>query len=105
MTAATLDPSQNEHNFRKSGVDEGVRTLDRRSHNPELYQLSYVHHIIAPSSHVAGPDLRPERRQRLLPIPTLLRGLIPFLEPRLRKLQTKLGNFNPPGLNGAPGRT
>jgi hypothetical protein len=26
-------------------VDEGVRTLDRRSHNPELYQLSYVHHI------------------------------------------------------------
>src|SRR5690554_1790848 len=29
----------------KSGVDEGVRTLDRRSHNPELYQLSYVHHI------------------------------------------------------------
>ena len=30
---------------RKSGVDEGARTLDRRSHNPELYQLSYVHHI------------------------------------------------------------
>ena len=29
----------------KNGVDEGVRTLDRRSHNPELYQLSYVHHI------------------------------------------------------------
>ena len=27
------------------GVDEGDRTLDRRSHNPELYQLSYVHHI------------------------------------------------------------
>ena len=27
-------------------MDEGVRTLDRRSHNPELYQLSYVHHII-----------------------------------------------------------
>ena len=26
-------------------MDEGVRTLDRRSHNPELYQLSYVHHI------------------------------------------------------------
>ncbi len=35
-----------ENHFRgKSGVDEGVRTLDRRSHNPELYQLSYVHHI------------------------------------------------------------
>ena len=29
---------------KKSGVDEGDRTLDRRSHNPELYQLSYVHH-------------------------------------------------------------
>ena len=29
----------------ESGVDEGDRTLDRRSHNPELYQLSYVHHI------------------------------------------------------------
>ena len=27
------------------GVDEGDRTLDRRSHNPELYQLSYAHHI------------------------------------------------------------
>lgn len=26
-------------------MDEGDRTLDRRSHNPELYQLSYVHHI------------------------------------------------------------
>ena len=34
-----------ETNKGKSGVDEGVRTLDRRSHNPELYQLSYVHHI------------------------------------------------------------
>ena len=27
-----------------TGVNEGDRTLDRRSHNPELYQLSYVHH-------------------------------------------------------------
>ncbi len=26
------------------GVNEGDRTLDRRSHNPELYQLSYAHH-------------------------------------------------------------
>ena len=26
-----------------TGVDEGVRTLDRRNHNPELYQLSYAH--------------------------------------------------------------
>ena len=25
-------------------MNEGVRTLDRRSHNPELYQLSYAHH-------------------------------------------------------------
>jgi hypothetical protein len=29
----------------KYGVGEGVRTLDRRNHNPELYQLSYAHHI------------------------------------------------------------
>ena len=27
-----------------SGVDDGARTHDRRDHNPELYQLSYVHH-------------------------------------------------------------
>ncbi len=27
-----------------SGVDDGNRTHDRRSHNPVLYQLSYVHH-------------------------------------------------------------
>jgi hypothetical protein len=27
----------------KNGVDDGNRTHDRRSHNPELYQLSYVH--------------------------------------------------------------
>ena len=26
------------------GVDDGARTRDRRDHNPELYQLSYVHH-------------------------------------------------------------
>ena len=26
-----------------TGVDEGARTLDRRNHNPELYQLSYAH--------------------------------------------------------------
>ena len=25
-------------------MDEGDRTLDRRNHNPELYQLSYAHH-------------------------------------------------------------
>lgn len=27
-----------------NGVDDGARTHDRRDHNPELYQLSYVHH-------------------------------------------------------------
>ena len=27
-----------------SGVDDGARTHDRRDHNPELCQLSYVHH-------------------------------------------------------------
>ena len=37
--------SSHAESNQKSGVDEGVRTLDRRSHNPELYQLSYVHHI------------------------------------------------------------
>ncbi len=31
--------------FPKYGVDEGDRTLDTRSHNPVLYQLSYAHHI------------------------------------------------------------
>ena len=29
-----------------SGVDDGARTHDRRDHNPELYQLSYVHHYL-----------------------------------------------------------
>ena len=28
-----------------NGVDNGARTHDRRNHNPELYQLSYAHHI------------------------------------------------------------
>jgi hypothetical protein len=26
------------------GVKDGIRTRDRRDHNPELYQLSYPHH-------------------------------------------------------------
>ena len=30
--------------FLKSGVNDGARTHDRWSHNPELYQLSYAHH-------------------------------------------------------------
>jgi hypothetical protein len=25
------------------GVSDGIRTRDRRDHNPELYQLSYAH--------------------------------------------------------------
>ncbi len=25
------------------GVSDGIRTHDRRDHNPELYQLSYAH--------------------------------------------------------------
>ena len=41
----TMLQNMRKTNQRKSGVDEGDRTLDRRSHNPELYQLSYVHHI------------------------------------------------------------
>ena len=28
------------------GVSEGYRTLDNRSHNPVLYQLSYTHHTL-----------------------------------------------------------
>ena len=28
-------------------VSEGFRTLDPRSHNPVLYQLSYTHHVVA----------------------------------------------------------
>ena len=30
----------------ENGVDNGARTHDRRNHNPELYQLSYTHHLI-----------------------------------------------------------
>ena len=26
-------------------VSDGTRTRDRRDHNPELYQLSYAHHV------------------------------------------------------------
>ena len=39
------------------GVDDGVRTHDRRSHNPVLYQLSYAHHIalLVPEPKMAHP--------------------------------------------------
>ena len=44
----------------QNGVDAGVRTHDRRDHNPELYQLSYVHHC---SSIVRSlPRCRPVRQ-------------------------------------------
>jgi hypothetical protein len=37
----------NSERARKSGlvlrVSDGIRTRDRRDHNPELYQLSYAH--------------------------------------------------------------
>ncbi len=36
----------------EDGVDDGARTRDRRNHNPELYQLSYVH------QRLIGPDPR-----------------------------------------------
>ena len=44
----------------EDGVDDGARTRDRRNHNPELYQLSYVHQSLAGP---AGRDpflVRPE---------------------------------------------
>ena len=28
------------------GVSDGIRTRDRRDHNPELYQLSYAHQAL-----------------------------------------------------------
>jgi hypothetical protein len=35
------------------GVSDGIRTRDRRDHNPELYQLSYAHHAGKAESSVA----------------------------------------------------
>jgi hypothetical protein len=28
------------------GVNDGARTRDNRNHNPVLYQLSYIHHLV-----------------------------------------------------------
>ena len=28
------------------GVDDGARTHDTRNHNPMLYQLNYIHHVM-----------------------------------------------------------
>src|SRR5690606_12462700 len=45
------------------GVNGGARTHDRRDHNPELYQLSYVHHHLAEreglTRAIHGPRRRP----------------------------------------------
>jgi hypothetical protein len=35
-------------------VSDGIRTRDRRDHNPELYQLSYAHQGRGQSSTGAG---------------------------------------------------
>ena len=31
---------------RRWRVDDGARTHDTRNHNPMLYQLNYIHHVI-----------------------------------------------------------
>ena len=56
------------------GVDDGVRTHDRRSHNPVLYQLSYAHHIalLVPEPKYGAPGRtrtcdHPLRRRMLYP--------------------------------------
>ena len=62
------------------GVDDGVRTHDRRSHNPVLYQLSYAHHIAFTCTNRNGAPGRtrtcdhPLRRRMLYP--TELRALL-----------------------------
>ena len=42
-----------------SGVDDGARTHDRRDHNPELCQLSYVPVTFALREVVGAPGLEP----------------------------------------------
>jgi hypothetical protein len=42
-------------------VKDGIRTRDRRDHNPELYQLSYPHHRSPPregAEHTSAPSTR-----------------------------------------------
>ena len=39
-----------------SGVDDGARTHDRRDHNPELCQLSYVHHRLPNNKTLLDPN-------------------------------------------------
>ena len=42
IRSLALYPS--ELRAQKTGVSDGDRTHDHRSHNPVLYQLSYAHH-------------------------------------------------------------
>jgi hypothetical protein len=42
-------------------VKDGIRTRDRRDHNPELYQLSYLHHR-SPLQEDAGDAPAPTTR-------------------------------------------
>ena len=44
--APRLNPSESAH---LQEVSDGIRTRDRRDHNPELYQLSYAHQGRRPS--------------------------------------------------------
>jgi hypothetical protein len=47
------------------GVSDGVRTRDRWSHNPELYQLSYAH-LIKQSQIIARyGEVRHEFRRKI----------------------------------------
>jgi hypothetical protein len=56
-----LSQSQNPAICRSfSRVSDGIRTRDRRDHNPELYQLSYAHQVVARS--LATREGRPPRR-------------------------------------------
>src|SRR5450830_304037 len=45
---------------RVDGVKDGIRTRDRRDHNPELCQLSYLHHR-SPLTEGAGASPAPDR--------------------------------------------
>ena len=50
------------------GVSEGCRTPNRWSHSPELYQLSYAHHIrAAPGRAAAGGDWYAQEDSNLRP--------------------------------------
>ena len=46
------------------GVKDGIRTRDRRDHNPELYQLSYLHHRSPRegASRIEAPPTQPTQK-------------------------------------------